>query len=92
MGIFSNSSDLFAYYDSYCTNCVHNQGESGCPCLDMHEIFGEGEMKNEGSLLHEIIPVENGKNKKCIFWAPASDEGPMADIRKHLGLDHWRNT
>ena len=62
MGYFSNGSEGFDWEAANCTSCVH---EDGCAVRMAHLVHNYNECNNPESILHMLIPYENGVNGKC---------------------------
>lgn len=64
MGYFSNGSEGMDWEAQNCTCCVHEQE---CAVLEAHLLHNYDECNNAESILHMLIPYENGVNGKCLM-------------------------
>jgi len=71
MGYFSNGSEGADYEAEYCSRCEHGpeavqeRGGEHCAVWLAHFLRNYAECNNENSILHLLIPLENGCNGKC---------------------------
>jgi len=83
MGYFSNSTDGDAYYEAFCSKCVHDQQYrkdqtgGGCPVWLLHHMGNYEECNRAESHLHVLIPRDKktGQNKECSMFWPAPSMG-----------------
>ena len=64
MGYFSNGSEGMDWEAENCTSCVH---EPDCAILCAHMVHNYSECNNPDSILHMLIPYEDGVNGKCLM-------------------------
>lgn len=62
MGYFSNGTEGRDWEAKNCTSCVHKEE---CDVLIAHLLFNYDECNNPESILHILIPYEDGVNGKC---------------------------
>jgi len=85
MGYFSNGSEGEAYFERYCAKCLHNGDGEGpmCPIWNLHLWHNYAECNNKESMLHELIPRENGGNGRCSMFV---DAGLLSNLARQQYL------
>lgn len=61
MGYFSNGTEQMMYDEQYCSNCINQGEDGGCPIMDLHFLYGY-ELCNEKEhigkkMLDHLIPM-----------------------------------
>ncbi len=64
MGYFSNGTEGLDYAEKNCVSCVHYKD---CAVWTAHLLRNADECNNPESILHMLIPYENGVNGKCLM-------------------------
>lgn len=69
MGYFSNGTEGMLYYETFCSRCVHDKGQS-CPVWNAHLIHNYAECNKPDSILHMLIPRSEDKlgNEVCTMF------------------------
>ena len=62
MGYFSNGTEGMDWERDNCISCVHGED---CAVLAAHLLHNYDECNNPKSILHLLIPYENGVNGEC---------------------------
>lgn len=67
MGYFSNGTEGMDYEAHYCERCVHQGPEDGpgCAVWLAHLLHNYDECNNPDSILHLLIPYEDGHSGEC---------------------------
>lgn len=70
MGYFSNGTEGISYQDEYCSRCVHDDPDKGCPVWFLHMLHNYKECNNQESFLHILIPRSKDKcgNEECSMF------------------------
>ncbi len=64
MGYFSSGTEGLDYAEENCLSCVHHEN---CAVWLAHNIHNYSECNNAESILHLLIPYENGVNGECLM-------------------------
>jgi len=72
MGYFSNGTEGEMYAAKWCSWCIHNLPEYGCPVMLAHLLWNYDECNNEASVLHKMIPREGIGNGPCFAFVEAA--------------------
>lgn len=64
MGYFSNGTEGLVYAEEHCLTCVHYDD---CAVWLAHNLRNYDECNNAESILHLLIPYEDGVNGKCLM-------------------------
>ena len=76
MGYFSTGTEGADYAVQWCDNCIHDKARTeSCPVWWAHLEHNYREANNPDSILHKLIPYENGKNGKCLMFVSVTTEG-----------------
>lgn len=78
MGYFPNGTAGEMYTDRYCSRCIHDTAEDGCPVMMAHMLFNYDECNKPESILHMLIPRSKDRlnNERCkmFVWNGQKDE------------------
>lgn len=90
MGYFANSTEGLAYEETFCSRCVHNNEEVGCPVMLAHLLWNYEECNKPESILHKMIPQHGIQNLACFSFVEAGLES--GDIRRFEDerLKRWK--
>ena len=89
MGYFPNGTSGDNFEADYCSHCVHEDFERGCPVFNAHVLFSYelcNEKEHPGKvILDMLIPIDESKcgNAQCAMFV--SRDGALPGQRK-LGL------
>ena len=64
MGYFSNSTEGSYYQAQWCSRCVHEDYDNGCPVMQLH-FFQQDELQD---VLEYFIPKKKVRNNKCTMF------------------------
>jgi len=75
VGYFSNGTEGTSYQEAYCSECIHNQQEAGCPIWLLHMLHNYEECNKKESFLHILIPRSKDGlgNEVCSMFLPSLD-------------------
>ncbi len=77
MGYFPNGTASEAYYEEWCSRCVHEVTEN-CQVWMEHLLRNYEECNNKRSILHRLIPRDaDGDNCKCLMFV---DRGLLSNL------------
>ena len=94
MGYFSNGTQGDMYEEEYCSKCVNNDQEKGCPVIMLHMHWNyEQNRQDEVSKIKKFtldwfIPQEKGGifNDQCLMFKPntCGSKNTLANLLKRL--------
>lgn len=74
MGYFSNGTEGYAYWETYCSRCVHDKHED-CQVWAAHLLCNYEECNNPDSILQMLIPrAKDGGNEQCKMFIASKAE------------------
>ena len=66
MGYFPNGTSADMYEREYCSRCVHEDDDKGCPVMTAHLTYNYAQCNDKDSILHILIPRDkDGWNEQC---------------------------
>ena len=75
MGYFPNGEAGMLYEEQYCSKCVHNDPDKGCPVLTLHMMWnydavGEKKDETKETALNILIPRKKDDifNDQCAMF------------------------
>jgi hypothetical protein len=73
MAYFPNGTAGLDYEDRYCSRCIHNDADRGCPIILLHMLHNYDECNKPDSFLHVLIPRSKDQldNERCLMFIPA---------------------
>lgn len=76
MGYFSNGTEGFEYEAKYCSRCVHNDEDNGCPVMNTHFLHNYTDNDDVKEILNMFIPRDdenwNVTNEQCKMFMEAT--------------------
>lgn len=73
MGYFSNGTEGMIYDDQFCSKCVNQDDEGGCPVMDLHLLYNGEEDKD--LFLDWFIPRDKqGYNEECKMFHQRTED------------------
>lgn len=85
MAYFPNGTAGDAYHEEYCSQCIHDQQEGGCPIWFLHGLHNYDECNKPQSFLHILIPRTPDKlsNEVCSMFLPSLEDRPDSRTATH---------
>lgn len=76
MGYFPNGTAGESYHEEYCSKCLHDQQEGGCPIWFLHGLHNYDECNKPESFLHVLIPRSKDGigNRECSMFLPSLED------------------